>query len=472
MGLGKSIRRILSLGIFFLASISFQCASNLVASAQESAQASSVDTASLDQLEKKFFMQTFKDEGVSHRLIRLEQRVFGKTMSGTDGQRLAHLQEAAGAAPDAIFGEPTPPSTPAPATAGSTNTPASAAANATANTPPPTMPANQPTNTADKENERLRVQEAAEQQINALLSEGVTAWRQHNADLALDRFSQVIRLDPLNSQAYFSLGIIYETQGNYQQALDDYGEANKLQPNNKDYKEAITQARKKLASKQQVDDKQVELSKMSQDALAAYNRGEYLSALDMYKQIDDRFPNQAINKYNIGSVYLIMKQPEMALPYYKKAQELDPKDSRISQAYNTLQQALDQQEQARKTAAASSAASPGYSSPAGPSKHNKRVHTESENDSKQLREAHAAGGYIKNYGLEVKSGGGGLKVKAVTPGTRAAAAGIQSSDVIKAINGTVIDNAADADRILSGCNPMRQLQLTIQRDKRMMQVVL
>jgi Tetratricopeptide repeat. len=60
------------------------------------------------------------------------------------------------------------------------------------------------------------------------------------------------------------------------------------------------------------------LTKESQDALAAYNRGEYLSALDSYKQIDEKFPNQAINKYNIGSVYLIMKQPEMALPYYKK----------------------------------------------------------------------------------------------------------------------------------------------------------
>jgi PDZ domain (Also known as DHR or GLGF). len=65
-----------------------------------------------------------------------------------------------------------------------------------------------------------------------------------------------------------------------------------------------------------------------------------------------------------------------------------------------------------------------------------------------------------------------LKVKAVMPGTRAAAVGIQTGDEIKAINGMVINSTDDADRILSGCNPMRQLQMTVQRSNHMMQIML
>jgi tetratricopeptide (TPR) repeat protein len=447
------------------------------ASADEPKQTTSIDTSALNSLEKRFFMQTFGDEGMSHRLARLEERVFGKTMSGADGERLAQLQEAAG--PDAIFSAPSA-ATSAPTSASSAPS-VPAAPSGTALSSPAVSKSKAPnlpvTNSVDRENERLRVQEAAGQQINSLLSEGVTAWRQHNVDLALDRFKQVVRLDPANGQAYFSLGIIYETQGDFSNAVDNYQKASKTQPENKDYASAIVQAQKKLAAKQQIDDKHAELSKLSQEALATYNRGEYLSALDLYKQIDEKFPDQAINKYNIGSVYLIMRQPELALPYYKKAREIDPNDPKISQAYDTLQQALKEQEKARSASAAASAnynpaASVAYPTPAGPSKHGRQKPSNSEKNSKQSHQTYGAEGYIKNYGLEVKSSSKGLRVKSTILGTRAAAAGVQSGDVIKAINGAVVDTTEDADRILAGCNPIKQLQLTIQRDKRMLQMMI
>jgi tetratricopeptide (TPR) repeat protein len=425
-----------------------------------SSSATNANTATINTLEKKLFMQTFGDEDISHRLNRLEERVFGKTMSGTPEERIAHLQETTGASSDPVFGTPVPASVPtAPTT--------------TAKPPAlPSMPATSSVpksdNNISKQNERFRVQAAEEEQINSLLGEGVTAWRQHNVDLALDRFTQVVRLDPQNAQAFFSLGIIYETKGDFQKALDNYQTADRLHPGSKEYTEAISQAQKKLTAKQRVDDKQTELTKLSQAALEAYNRGEYISALDMYKQIDEKFPNQAINEYNIGSVYLVMHQPEMALPYYKKARELDPHNEKISQAFDSVQTALKEQ-QARANAQAAAS----YSAPAGPSRRDRRSRSnKQQHNSYQSAQSGLPKGFITNYGLDIHGSSRGVRVKSVLPGMRAQAAGVQSGDLIRAVNGMVVNTTDDIDHIVSACNPFKQLRLTIQRDKRMLQLVL
>jgi len=84
-------------------------------------------------------------------------------------------------------------------------------------------------------------------------------------------------------------------------------------------------------------DKQAQVRNLAVEAKEAFDRQEYISALSFYKEMDQKVPNQALVKYNIGTCYMMVKNPISALEYYKQAHKLKPDEPRYASACEQLE---------------------------------------------------------------------------------------------------------------------------------------
>jgi tetratricopeptide (TPR) repeat protein len=99
-----------------------------------------------------------------------------------------------------------------------------------------------------------------------------------------------------------------------------------------------------MSARPTIDPKKAELSQLATNAANAYKRGEYLSAIDLYKQLDLKAPRQALVQYNLGTLYLEAKDPYTALEYYKKAVDLKPGEARYVAAFQKLMATMQKSE--------------------------------------------------------------------------------------------------------------------------------
>jgi tetratricopeptide (TPR) repeat protein len=413
----------------------------------------SSDNSALAGLETRLFFTTYSKEDLPARLARLEKRIFGDELSGSTDERLQRLLQSQNA-PLNPYGTPQEPAQP-PARQEEQAPVTYAAPPVAAASRPQQQPAKSEPEEQDCAIDRARVavQAAKEEEITQLLSEGVELWRNRRAEEATQRFEQVVRLDPNNSQAHFSLGIIEESQGNYVEALASYKKACQTNPKNKDYRDALAAAEKKASTKEVSIEKRSEISKLAESATAAFRRGEYLSALDLYKTLDQKAPHQALVKYNIGSIYLVMKQPEKALEYYKEAHKLNPGEPRYAQAFEQLQTAVHTDESARQQE---------YSQFKQQSRFNVVKPT-----SAPLSESAMA-----SFGILGKGHGDGVMVTTVGMASKALHAGLQQGDIIKAVDGTVVTSTRELNDALSRKAPGQPVMLVVQRAKTIAQVSL
>jgi tetratricopeptide (TPR) repeat protein len=328
MGADKLVPRVLSV----LISLSVTIACN-----QSSAFAKS-DNSPLSEVEQRLFFKTYSEETNDERLERLEKRVFGTVMTGSFEERLNKVSVASQPQvnPDgSMTGNVQQSDT---STAGNTSSaPAKSAAQI-----------QEEERQAAAERARIAAQAAKEEAASQTMSEGVELWRARKGPDALAKFEQVIRMQPNNADAYFSAGIIYESTGNLAEAKADYQKAADIRSDNKDYIDAVHAVQKKMAAAANISPKQAEINRLTEQAGAAYKRQEYLSALDLYKQLDFMNPNQALVKFNIGTLYLQIKDPFTALQYYKSAATLNPKEPRYVTAYQKLQNGVQQEEAAQE----------------------------------------------------------------------------------------------------------------------------
>lgn len=408
----------------------------------------------LSTLEQRLFFKTYDDQDEQSRLQRIEKRVFGDVMEGAVPERLQKVTTAVG--PQR---EPDGTNAGAPRIA-----------------PPPATPQRsvepQPNYEAEDaiDKARSQVMAAKEAELQRLLGEGVSLWRARRANEATEKFEQVIRLDPNNAEAHFSMGIIYEAAGNYAEALGSYKKAAVVRPDNKDYKSAIAEVEKKARGQEKTPGLSAELKMMADDAAAAFKRGEYMSALDLYKQFEAKTPPQAHIKYNIGTIYLMMKNYQMALEYYKQAKKLKPSESKYAQAVQQLEGGMKKdtaekkqaekesqaawQEQEKKRTANSGGGNPGA---------NKFAQLGSQPSAAKGQE------YMNGVGLIGKSSRDGVVIVAVGIASRATRAGILQGDVIKAVDGMVIKSTGELNNAI-GSKANQQIQLTVQRGNQIGQV--
>ncbi len=318
-------------------------------SAGKAAAISTADANKITVIEKRLFFKTYAEEPLPKRLERLEKRFFGEPLSGEpEEQRITKIFEAAGPQVDADGtvnqGHMTPEQPPekTPEKSQQSKTPKS-------KNPGAEYPSSGP---QDTEAAWEKASEAAigarDQEIRTLLKDGIKLSKRKEFDGAVDKFNQVIRLDPQNAEAFFSLGVIYESKGQLDQALTSYNQAADINPDRMDYKEAIVALQDKGVKKQEGSAKQAEINQRAKEAAEAFKRKEYMSALEMYKRLETDFPKNAPYKYNIGTIYLMMQNPVQALEYYEMARKLNPKEERYVAAAAKLKDTLKADEQKRK----------------------------------------------------------------------------------------------------------------------------
>jgi tetratricopeptide (TPR) repeat protein len=324
MGANKLVPKVLS--ILISLSVSIACS--------QSSAFAKADSSPLSEVEQRLFFKTYSEETNNERLERLEKRVFGTVMTGSFEERLSKVSVASQPQvnPDgSMTGNLQQSDT---GTAGNTSSaPAKSAAQI-----------QEEERQAAAERSRIAAQAAKEEEAARIMADGVELWRSKKGPDALAKFEQVIRIQPNNADAYFSAGIIYESTGNLAEALSDYQRAADIHNDNKDYTDAVHAVQKKMAAAANISPKQAEINRLTTQASAAYKRQEYLSALDLYKQLDFVNPNQALVKYNIGTLYLQIKDPFTALQYYKQAATLNPKEPRYVAAYQKLQNGVQKEE--------------------------------------------------------------------------------------------------------------------------------
>ena len=182
--------------------------------------------------------------------------------------------------------------------------------------------------------QKIAVQAAREQEMQDLLKEGARLWRNRHGVEAVEKFDQVLRLDPQNAEAHFSIGVIQESAGKLNEALEHYQKARKTNPDNKDFDDAVDAIYKRLQAQSRPSASPA--TGLTGQATAAYKRGEYFSALDLFKQADAKTPNQALIKHNIGSCYLMLKDFFNAQEFFKQAKDLDPTNEKFVRAFNEL----------------------------------------------------------------------------------------------------------------------------------------
>lgn len=427
------------------------------ASTTKSVPAPSAANPRLTEIEQRLFFREYTSEDDAVRLNRIEQQIFGENFAGSADERLAHIEAAL---PPIEKPQPAPPNatTVAPKEKQTYQT--------------PQLELSDDSDAAERE--KMAVMSAKQEEVLNLLSEGVRLWHAKQGAQAIEKFQQVIRLDPQNAQAYFSLGVAFESKGAFVEADQCYRSALGIDPNNKSYSDALKSIQKRVAAKQNLDAQQSQLRALADDAAKAYQAGEMLSALDLYKQLDDKSPRQALVKWNIGTIYLLLKNPYSALQYYKEASKLKPDEQRYTQAVTQLEQNLKRNELQQKQA------EDAWSQTQGPQNVRpvpQTVRPVQTNPNFVAASPPPPRNPVNNqskppepllfYGVTVKTSKGGARITEIAPGSRGAQVGLRVGDFIKAVDGNVVTNSNEIDQILLGKPPGQRFQFTIQREKRL-----
>lgn len=312
---------------------------------------SPADESKITVIEKRLFFKTYKEESIVKRMERLEKRFFGEPLNAEpEEQRLSKILEAAGPQTDADGTVSKGHLTPDPPTAST----------------PPEKPPEKPPETRSRhpgaqypksgpqdsevawEKASMAAVSARDLEIRTLLKEAIRLSKRKETDAAIEKFNQVIRLDPQNAEAHFSLGVIFESKGQLQQALAAYKEAHDINPDRLDYKDAIVSLEQKGVKKNEAAARHADTNQLAKEAAEAFKRKEYMSALEMYKRLETEFPKNAPYKYNIGTLYLMMQNQVQALEYYEMARKLNPKEERYVTACTKLKESLKADETKRK----------------------------------------------------------------------------------------------------------------------------
>jgi len=433
----------------------------------------------LAKIEQRLFFRRYSEDDVPTRLKRIETQVFGESYSDSVDERINRISNAlpAQAAPPPER-EATPPPT-----LGTSNWQTSAPPKNDAVAPPSQTPSEDPEEA--RERQRLAALSARDEEVAKMLQEGVNLWHQKNGPAAIAKFRQVVRLDPQNAQGFYSLGVALEAKSDFDEAARCYHKAAELEPENKDFAQAIKALDKKSVVQKQVDSKDAEVRQLAQDAAKEFQSGQYVSAIDLYKQLDEKKPHDALTKYNLATIYLKINQPVTALNYFKQAAKLDPKEPRFKAAADQLEANINRDEQERQSAEQAwqkrNPASPqgqggnfggqNQMTSAPPSGTNEKSEKKKAEKQKSDKTPTFESDPLVFYGLHAKGGKEGIKVLEVTPASRAAQVGLKADDVIVAVDGAVVNNLNKMKETILHKGQGQRFQFTVERNQRVGQIL-
>ena len=471
------------------------------------AQLSATESDQLKNMELKLFFKSYDDlEKPEQRLARIEKRIFGDAGDGNPSERINKL--AAIVKPD----EKKPDDVKQKNNNQQNNRPQQQ------QTQQQQQQIQQEYAQEDaQEAARRRAKQAKEEEVSQLQAEAVELWKARRGQEALDKFEQVLRLAPDYAEAHFSLGVIYEAKQDYVEALASYKRALELSPQRKDYREAVALLDKK-AKTQEVDQGQkAELKALAGQASAAYQRGEYQSALELYKDLDKRAPKEALVKFNIGTIYLALKNPVDALDYFKQALKLKPDEPRYQDAVQRLGANLGREQQNRMASEQAWNQQEGGNNNGRGKKNQKQQNIQQQqfnqnqnfqnqnqnfqnqnannqqqqfNPNQQQQQPNNAnqnpglfgqGNNLNSrgntppsaaFGILARGNNDGVEITAIGVGSRASRAGLMKGDIIRAVDGVVTNSMNDLNQVFGRKQPNEGVQLIIQRGGKIGQFVL
>lgn len=309
----------------------------------------------------------------------------------------------------------------------------------------------------ESEEQRLKVMQARTADINSLLKKGVDLYKRQQIDEAINIFKQVIRLDPQNASAYFSMGIALEAKKDLPNASDYYEIAHEIDPGNQEYQKAILSLREKEEKQVEIRQEKAKQQNLTAKAAEAYKTGHYDEALSLYQSLEKEHPHIAFVKYNIGSIYLIQRKPDEALDYYKQAHKLDPKNEQYNNSFTRLKQNI---KQIRLTANAANNANVRKSSK------NTPIIDKNMEKEKERTDKAAMKNIIEYFGMKVKTSETGVLIHAILTHSRAANVGLQPGDIIQVIDGQKIRHPEQLKKVLQSKPIGQRFQLIVIRGNR------
>jgi tetratricopeptide (TPR) repeat protein len=173
----------------------------------------------------------------------------------------------------------------------------------------------------------------------AYFNRGIAYYFKSDYDRAITDYTQAIKLDPNDASAYYNRGIAYRNKDDYDRAITDYTQAIKLDPN-----DAGAYNNRGLAYNNKGDhDRAIadytQAIRLDPNLAMAYNnrgtaygkKGDYDRAIADHTQAINLDPNGASRYYNRGNAYNSKGDYDRAIADYNQAIRLDPNNAR---AYN------------------------------------------------------------------------------------------------------------------------------------------
>lgn len=150
---------------------------------------------------------------------------------------------------------------------------------------------------------------------------------------AFEQINTVLRTDPYTTDAYFLKGMVYKDLKDTAKAISSFQTALQVQP---DYKEAHMQLG--LIARDRGDSTALQYFRNAyladtSDLFPIYTRGQYFQEKNDWKRAKEEYlfalahaPEYADAAFAMGYVYLQQDSVEKALPYFRKAAQLDPRN--------------------------------------------------------------------------------------------------------------------------------------------------
>ena len=170
---------------------------------------------------------------------------------------------------------------------------------------------------------------------------GVVYFESRRYNQAVSDFNEAIRLNPENSHVYYNRGNAYSSKGQYDEAIADYNEAIRLDPeNNQVYNNRGNAYLAKGDFDKAIDDYSKAIENGFSDVFVYTNRGtahllkdQYDEAIADYNEAE-RLGDRSVAVYcNRGNAYLKKYEYSRAISDYDEAIKLNP---RYAEAYNGL----------------------------------------------------------------------------------------------------------------------------------------